>query len=72
MSKTAAEIEFEGTDKHSLARRIQIALHKSLETGTQLPTTRDEIVVMAYDKGWIKTGAQRNADAANTTPQAQQ
>ena len=51
---------------------VQIGVQKCLAGGIQLPTTKDEIVVMAYDKGWIKTGAQRNADAANTTPQAQQ
>jgi len=44
---------------------VQIAVQKCLEQGVQLPTTKDEIVVLAYDKGWIKTGQQRNDDLAN-------
>jgi hypothetical protein len=48
---------------------VQIALQKSLNSGTQMPTTKDEIVTMAYSQGWVKTGAQRNADAANNIPQ---
>lgn len=41
---------------------MQIALEKSIETNTQLPTTQDEIVMLAFSLGWVKTGAQRNAE----------
>lgn len=41
---------------------MQVALDKSIETGTQLPVTQDEIVMLAFERGWVKTGAQRNAE----------
>ena len=34
---------------------VKIALEKSLETSTTLPTTKDEIVMMAFEKGWVET-----------------
>lgn len=43
---------------------MKVALEKSVETGTQLPVTQDEIVMLAFEKGWVKTGAQRNAEYA--------
>jgi hypothetical protein len=43
---------------------MQVALQKSIETSTQLPVTQDEIVMLAFEKGWVKTGAQRNAEYA--------
>jgi hypothetical protein len=41
---------------------VQIAIQKCLATGTQLPTTKDDIVVLAFNNGWVQTGAQRNAE----------
>lgn len=32
---------------------MKIALDKAVETGTQLPVTKEEIVKMAFDKGWV-------------------
>ena len=42
---------------------IAIAVEKSVETNTPLPTSKDEIVFLAFEQGWVKTGAQRNAEA---------
>lgn len=41
---------------------VKIAVEQALDVGIQLPTTKDGIVAMAYEKGWVKTGAQRNAE----------
>lgn len=38
---------------------IQIALSKSLEQGVSLPGTKEEIVSMAFDRGWVETAEQR-------------
>lgn len=32
---------------------ISIALEKSIETETPLPTSKDEIVLLAFEKGWV-------------------
>lgn len=42
---------------------IRIALQKSIDTSTPLPTTKDEIVMMAFKKGWVKTVEQQNIEA---------
>ena len=42
---------------------LSVALQKSVETGTPLPTNKEEIVVLAFQQGWVKTGAQRNAES---------
>lgn len=47
---------------------VQITVQKCLETNTQIPGSKDEMVTLAYSKGWIKTAAQRNEEAANTLP----
>lgn len=41
---------------------VQISLQKSFETGIQLPTSKDEIVELAFQKGWVKTAIERNAE----------
>lgn len=41
---------------------IQIALGKSIEEGVSLPTSKDEIVSLAFNKGWIKSAADREAE----------
>lgn len=32
---------------------VRITVEKCLETGIQLPGSKDEIVVLAFEKGWI-------------------
>lgn len=43
---------------------VQIAVQKYLEAGLQIPATKDDIVKGAFDNGWVKTGVQRNEEAA--------
>jgi hypothetical protein len=33
---------------------MKIALEKSIETSTTLPTSKDEIVLLAFNRGWVK------------------
>lgn len=43
---------------------VKIAVEKFLEIGQSIPGSRDEIIAAAYANGWIKTAAQRNAEAS--------
>lgn len=42
---------------------VQITVARCLETGTQIPATRDAIVELGFAQGWVKTAAQRHAEA---------
>jgi hypothetical protein len=41
---------------------VEIAVEKSVAENVQLPTTKEGMVALAFEKGWVKTGAQRNAE----------
>lgn len=47
---------------------VKIYTDRALDEGVQIPATRDLIVADAFTRGWVKTAAQRNADAAAETP----
>jgi len=42
---------------------VQITVAKCLETGTQIPGSKGEMVDLAFAQGWVKTAAQRQAEA---------
>lgn len=42
---------------------VQLTVQKCLETSTQIPETKEEIVSLAFEKEWVKTVEQRNAEA---------
>jgi hypothetical protein len=42
---------------------VQITVQKCLETGTQIPASKQAMVDLAFDQGWVKTAAQRQAEA---------
>jgi hypothetical protein len=42
---------------------VGITVQKCLETGTQVPGTKDAIVALAFERGWVKTAAQRQAES---------
>jgi hypothetical protein len=46
---------------------LKTALEKSIETNTPLPTTRDEIVLMSFEKGWVKSAVERYQENLNNT-----
>lgn len=41
---------------------VAITVEKCLETGTQLPGTKDDIVMLAFEEGWIKSAAETKAE----------
>lgn len=41
---------------------VGITVQKCLDEGVQLPGTKDAIVALAFERGWVKTAAQRQAD----------
>lgn len=42
---------------------VGIAVQACLQEGVQIPGTKDDIVALAFEKGWVKTAAQRQAEA---------
>jgi hypothetical protein len=47
---------------------VQITVAKCLETNTQIPGSKDEMVALAFAQGWVKTAAQRQAEFEAATP----
>lgn len=42
---------------------VQLYTNRALDEGVQIPATRELIVADAFTRGWVKTAAQRQADA---------
>jgi hypothetical protein len=42
---------------------VQITVQKCLETNTSIPGSKDAMVELAFAQGWVKTAAQRQAEA---------
>ncbi len=42
---------------------VQIVVAKCLETNTQIPGSKEEMVSLAFAQGWVKTAAVRQAEA---------
>jgi hypothetical protein len=42
---------------------VKITVEKCLETGTPIPGSKDEMVDLAFEQGWVKTAAERQAEA---------
>ena len=42
---------------------VNITVQKCLETNTAIPGSKDAMVDLAFTQGWVKTAAQRNAEA---------
>ena len=42
---------------------VQVTVSKCLETGTQIPGSKDEMVDLAFAQGWVKSAADRQAEA---------
>jgi len=50
---------------------VALTVEKCLETATQLPGTKDDIVMLAFERGWVKTAEQRQAEATSLAEQEQ-
>ena len=42
---------------------VKICVEKCLETNTQIPGSKDDMVLLAFEQEWVKTGAQINAES---------
>jgi hypothetical protein len=42
---------------------VTLTVQKCLETDTAIPGSKDAMVELAFTKGWVKTSAQRSAEA---------
>lgn len=42
---------------------VALTVQKCLETNTQIPGSKEEMVVLAFAHGWVKTAEQRKAEA---------
>jgi len=42
---------------------VGITVQKCLDNNVQLPGTKDAIVALAFERGWVKTAAERQAEA---------
>lgn len=47
---------------------IQLYTNRALNEGIQIPATRELIIADAFTRGWVKTAAQRNEEAAAELP----
>jgi hypothetical protein len=43
---------------------VALTVQQCLDTGTQVPSSKDDMVTLAFAQGWVKTAAQRNEEAA--------
>ena len=41
---------------------VALTVKKCLETNTAIPGTKDAMVDLAFEQGWVKTAAQRQAE----------
>jgi hypothetical protein len=42
---------------------VALTVQKCLDTGTQVPSSKDDMVALAVAQGWVKTVVQRNEEA---------
>lgn len=46
---------------------VQITVQKCLQTGIQIPGSKEDMVALAFDQGWIKSAAVRQQEANAAT-----
>ena len=42
-----------------------LTVQKCLESNIQIPSSKDDMVTLAFEQGWVKTAFQRNEEAAS-------
>jgi hypothetical protein len=47
---------------------VKLAVDKFIAAGESMPGDKDQIVAIAFDRGWVKTAAQRNEEAQAEIP----
>jgi hypothetical protein len=44
---------------------VGITVQRCLETGTQIPGSKESMVTLAFAQGWVKSAADRQAEASS-------
>jgi hypothetical protein len=42
---------------------VKICVEKCLETNTQIPGSKNDMVLLAFENGWVKTGVEQNNES---------
>ena len=42
---------------------VALTVQKCLETNTQIPGSKEAMITLAFEQGWVKAAAQRQAEA---------
>jgi hypothetical protein len=50
---------------------VAITVQKCLETNTPIPGSKDAMVELAFEEGWVKTAVERQAESALNTQSAE-
>jgi hypothetical protein len=50
---------------------VALTVQKCLETNTPIPGSKDAMVTLAFERGWVKTAEQRQAEAVSLAEQEQ-
>ena len=45
---------------------VQIAVQKCLETETEVPLSKEAIVDLAFEQGWVKTAAEQRTESGSS------
>ena len=45
---------------------VKICVEKCLETNTQIPGSKNDMVLLAFENGWVKTGVEQNNESTQT------
>jgi hypothetical protein len=48
---------------------VKISVDKFISAGESMPGDKDEIVRIAFERGWVKSAADRNAEAQAELPE---
>lgn len=43
---------------------VKICVEKCLETNIQIPSSKDDMVLLAFEQGWVKTVLERDQEAS--------
>ena len=46
---------------------VKICVEKCLETNTTIPSSKEEMVLLAFQNGWVKTSAESTQEALSQT-----
>ena len=48
--------------KNAIDEIVKICVNKCLENNIQIPGSKDDMVLLSFEQGWVKTGAEINEE----------